>query len=61
MTITVQIRQVYGNETIYPVCNHSRMLAAIAKTKTLTGEMLQILRANGYEIKVDAPTLRFAA
>jgi hypothetical protein len=61
MTITVQIRQVYGNETIYPACKQSAFFCALAGTKTITQDMLRLIRAQGYEITVEAPKLRFAA
>ena len=61
MHITVSIRQVYGNETIYPACRMSAGFAAIAGTKTLTAETLRHITAMGFEIRVEAPTLSFAA
>jgi hypothetical protein len=61
MTITVQIRQVYGNETIYPACKASAFFCALAGTKTITQDMLRLIRAQGYEIEVEAPRIRFAA
>ena len=59
MQITVQIRQVYGAETIYPACKTSAFFCALARTKTITAEMLRMIRAQGYEIAVEAPALRF--
>ena len=60
-TITVQVRQVYGNETIYPACKVSVFFAALAGTKTLTQDALRLIRAQGIEIEVEAPRLRFVA
>jgi hypothetical protein len=57
--ITVQIRQVYGNETIYPACPRSAFFCALAGTKTITPDMLRLIRAQGYDVAVEAPTLRF--
>lgn len=48
--ISVTIRQVYGNETIYPACRTSAFFAALAGTKTLTDDALRLIAANGYEI-----------
>lgn len=59
--ITISVRNVYGNETIYPACPQSVFFCGLARTKTITPEMLRMIRANGYEIKVEAPTIRFAA
>ena len=40
-TIKVQIRNVYGNETVYPACPDAVKFAALCGTKTLTVEKLQ--------------------
>ena len=61
MRITVQIKNVYGNETIYPACKQSAFFCRLAGTKTITAEMLRLIRAQGYEIAVAAPSLRFVA
>ena len=55
MTITVQIKNVFGNETIYPVCPAARAFAAIAGTKTLTRHALILIKGLGYAITVKAP------
>lgn len=52
MKIQIEIRNVYGNETVYPVCRHAKFLAAIAGMKTLTVEKLRLIQANGYEVEV---------
>lgn len=52
MTIQIQIRNVYGNDTVYPICAHAKFLAAMAGTKTLTMDKLQMIKANGYNIEV---------
>ena len=61
MQITIQIRNVYGNETIYPACKTSAFFCRLAGTKTITAEMLRLIRAQGYQIEVEAPRIRFAA
>jgi hypothetical protein len=52
MKIQVQIRNVYGAETVYPVCKHAQFLASMAGTRTLTSEKLRLIMANGYEVEV---------
>lgn len=52
MKIQVSIKNVYGLETIYPVCAHAKFLAAMAGTKTLTIEKLRLIRAHGYDVEV---------
>ena len=52
MTIQIEIRNVYGNETVSPVCAHAKFLAAMAGTRTLTVEKLQLIQKNGYNVQV---------
>ncbi len=61
MKITIQIRTIYGNETIYPACPRSVIFARLCGTKTLTAQALRDIRALGYEIEVEHPAIRFAA
>lgn len=51
-TITIQIKSVYGNETVYPVCDKAKAFAEIAGTKTLTPQALRVIERMGYQIKV---------
>ena len=55
--ITVTVRNVYGNETIYPACKTSLFFCHLAGTKTITTEMLRLIAAQGYEIVAEAPRL----
>jgi hypothetical protein len=50
MKIQVEIRNVYGIETVYPICDHARFLADMAGTKTFTQDKIRLMLANGYEI-----------
>lgn len=52
MIISVEIKNVYGAEKIYPACNTSKLFADIANTKTLTRGVLQTIKALGYSIEV---------
>jgi hypothetical protein len=58
-TIKVSVRNVYGNETIYPACPHSVFLCRLARTKTITADMMRLIRANGYQVQTEAPKLSF--
>lgn len=60
-TITVQVRTVYGVDTVYPSCPKSAIFAAIAGTKTLTNATLCQIEALGYTIEVEAPRYMRAA
>ena len=48
--IFVTIRNIYGNDMIYPACEQSRLLAELANHKTLTPSDLRIIRKMGYEV-----------
>lgn len=52
MECIVQIRDVYGKPTIYPVNDTARLLANLAGTKTLTREALETIRRLGYTVTV---------
>lgn len=53
MSITVQIKNVYGNEVVYPVCEVARTLARLAGHKTLTSYDIQQIKQLGYTIVVE--------
>ena len=57
MSITVQIKNVYGNTTIYPVCPRAQLFASIAGTKTLTQAAINDIKSLGYAINVQPQTL----
>ncbi len=48
--ITVRITNVYGNQTIYPVCEKAKLFAGIAGTTTLTKATISQIKALGYEV-----------
>lgn len=52
MQITVQVRNIYGVQTIYPVCSKAQLLARIAGTKTLTREAVSSIKSLGYTVYV---------
>jgi hypothetical protein len=55
MQITVRIKTVYGIETVYPICPKAKIFAALAGTKTLTGNSLMHIKSLGYTLAVDQP------
>jgi hypothetical protein len=57
MTITVEIKTVYGNRTVYPACEKSRLLAGLTGNRTLTPDAIEIVKKLGYIIQVKTPTL----
>ena len=52
MTIIVEIKQVYGNKTIYPVCEQAKLLCKLSGNKTLTTKSINLIKQLGYEIEV---------
>jgi hypothetical protein len=56
--ITVEVKNVYGNETVYPVCGTAKFFAQLAGTKSLTRDMLRAIKAMGFEITVQAPAVQ---
>lgn len=51
--IKVSVRNVYGNETVYPVCPQAKLLSQLAGTKTLTPEALRTISDLGYSIEIE--------
>jgi hypothetical protein len=47
---TVEVRSVYGNETVYPADEAATLFCQIAGTRTLTRDMITSIRALGYAV-----------
>ena len=58
-TIEIEAKKVYGNQTIYPVNEQAKNLAAIAGTKTLTESTLRKAKAMGFEITIKTTQINF--
>jgi hypothetical protein len=52
MSITVQIRTVYGNEMIYPVDNNARVFCFLTGKKTLNRRDISKIKELGYAVNV---------
>lgn len=50
--ITVEVKQVYGKEMIYPVCDTAKLFTRFNNQKTITRNDLDIIRALGYTVAV---------
>lgn len=57
MKILIQIKSVYGNEMIYPVCENAKRFAALAGKKTLSRSDLKIIKDLGFEIEIQQQIL----
>ena len=53
MEILVEIKSVYGNERIYPVCEKASLFSKIAGTTTITEETKDLIKQLGYTIVVN--------
>lgn len=51
MKIQIEVKNVYGNTQVYPVCANAKHFAQIAGTKTLTHQTLILIEKLGYEIE----------
>lgn len=58
-SITVEIKNVYGIETVYPACDKAELFARLAGTKTLTRHALRDIAALGYQIEVKQKQVTF--
>jgi hypothetical protein len=57
MNIVVEIKNVYGNQSVYPVCDTAKLLAHLAGTKTFTKHALDTIKKLGYSITVAQPKI----
>ena len=55
--ITVDIKNVYGNELIYPVCFNAKKFTSLTKNKTLSKKDINIIRTLGFNIIVQEKRL----
>lgn len=57
MEILVRIKNVYGTDLVYPVCDKAKIFARLAAQKTLTDWTITQIKELGYTIKVETPKL----
>ena len=57
--LTVQIKSIYGEDKVYPICKDSRTFANIAGTKTLTQETIAYIKKLGYLFIIEPITKPF--
>lgn len=50
--ITILVRDVFGQEKYYPVCDDAKVFAHIAGTSQLTPSTIKLIKKLGYEVKV---------
>lgn len=52
MKIQIEMKEVYGETKVYPVCPKAKLFAKIAGTKTLTRETLENIERLGYQLEL---------
>ena len=57
LKIVVRVKNIYGNKTVYPVCDKAKIFAQIAGHSTLTSATLDGIRRLGYLIEVQQETV----
>ena len=55
--VVVTVKNVYGNELVYPVNDRARMMLNLTGKKTFSKAELEILKKVGYVVKFEAQTL----
>ena len=57
MQLIVEIKNIYGVERIYAVCNNAKLITKLNQSKTLNKEDISILRELGYQIETKQTTI----
>ena len=50
LTIRIELKDQYGKQVAYPICDNAKTFADIANSKTLTDRTLMRIAALGYTI-----------
>jgi hypothetical protein len=61
MKIIIRLKDVYGTQKAYPVCEKAKLFARLAGTATLTHDTRQIILALGYNIEIEPRQLEQAS
>ena len=57
MKITVQIKNVFGQERIYPICARAKLFAQISGHKTLTRADIGLIKQLDYTVSQEVTEL----
>ena len=55
--VVVQLKNVYGNDLIYPVCGNAKKFSALVGKKTFSRTEIAWIKDLGFEVKVEAQQL----
>lgn len=56
MFITVTVRNVYGNDLVYPADSTAELFAALLGVKTFNARQVSAIKALGYAVHVQGET-----
>ena len=51
-TIKVEIKNVYGTERIYPLCDNAKRFARLTNTKTFNRAIISIIKQIGIQVEI---------
>jgi hypothetical protein len=57
MKIIIRLKDVYGRQTAYPVCDKAKLFSRMVGTTSLTHNTLCLIEQLGYTIEVEQRTL----
>jgi len=57
MELEVQIKNNYGREMVYPICEKSQLLTRLSGNRTLTEEAIAVIKRLGYTFKTTTKEL----
>lgn len=57
MSITVKVKNIYGQDLIYPADDNAQRFAQLTGKKTFTKYDLRLIKELGYEVKQEAIAL----
>ena len=55
--LKVEVKNVYGNELIYPVCDTAKRFSTLTGKKTFSPYTLKLITDLGYSVENVAPSL----
>jgi len=58
-SITVEVRNVYGNTLVYPICDTAKLFARIANKSTLNASILNDVVQLGFQVNTASSVLPF--
>jgi len=48
MELLIEIKNIYGREMVYPICEKSQLLTRLSGNRTLTEEAIAVIKRLGY-------------